>query len=1513
MRTFRTQAGRPDPLGATPDRRGTNFALYAETARSVDLCLFDAEGEEHRVALHQRTASVWHIYVESIAPGQRYGYRVDGPCDPRRGLCFNPANLLLDPYARALAGLEDAPRGTFSSDVDDPDKDLVRATGEPRCAPLAVVTDGTFDWGDDAPPHVPMHRSVLYAVDVKALTMRHPDVSPDLRGSYLAVASDPIVAHLRDLGITALQLSPVQAFVDAASPLPHGLPGDRGQPPIAFFAPDVRYRAGSAVGSEVGQFKRMVKTLHAAGIEVILDAVCDHHTLDVSHPQTLRLLMDSLRYWVEDLHVDGFRFDLASALSRDGSGRWIERECDPPEPDRRPSFFAVVQQDPIIGRVKLIAEPWDAGAGRRQPFDLAPGAVGLRQMRNRLATLLLSPGTPQLRAGDELGPARPGSDRASCQNGETSGLDWVMSDETRSWLEFTRHVIRVRREHPILRRASFPGTRDGGAVGVRDLVWFGADGAPITEQDGQNGGPSRIGVFMAGSGLDAFDEEGQPENDDDLVLIRNASGEDLDFVLPPFVERGQAVAWTPLVDTTEGATGPSVAPGATVTMPSGSLKLFGRRSLGRGGLHAAYGVPTSTYRLQLQPGFGFREARDIVDYIDDLGIGGVYTSPYLRAERGSTHGYDVVDHASLNPELGTEKDYRALSNAWSHHRLEHLLDFVPNHIGIGTGENEWWSDVLENGPSSVYADFFDIEWRPPASALLDRVLLPVLERQFGEEVDAGNIRVVFDGGALAVHYHRSRFPASPRSWALVLDLALAHVTLPLNHAAVQELQSILGALRHLPSAVTADPTERAERTREKEIAKKRLSALSAAHGEIASAIHAALDAINANSDRLEHFLGEQNYRLSYWRVATEEINYRRFFDVNDLAAIRIEDPEVFGMAHALVLDLIEQGRVTGLRLDHTDGLYDPAGYLHALQASVREALRRGGRATDAPIYSVAEKILEVGEELPRGWEVSGTTGYDYLAVANGLWIDPSNEDRLTRLYADFAGAPSDYREIVHEAKLDVMDGSFSSEIHVLAHSLKRIADGNRRARDFTLPALVRVIKMTMAAFPVYRTYVRPDGSRQTHDEALVAGAIADARAKNPMMEASHFEFLSDTLMVKERTAETVRFAMRFQQLSGPIMAKGVEDTALYRYNRLVCLNEVGCDASRFGTRPAEFHAHNRSVLACWPLSMTTTTTHDTKRSEDVRARLAVLSEMPAEWEKTVWRFDAIARAAVPGNMPSRNDAYLFYQSAVGACPFDAGEVASVAFADRLVAYMLKAAHEAKVMTSWAAPSPPYDQALERFVRGAMASRSFVELLSGFVSAVGAYGALNSLAQVALRLAAPGVPDLYRGCESWDFSLVDPDNRRPVDYARLRSQLAELRGRVQTTELAADITRTFTDGRIKMYTTLVGLRHRRELPALFLEGGYEPLGDSQHVVAFERRLGAHRLVCVVPRLARTLTGGAGIWPLAHAWGDAALTLTQAGTFRNLFTGERIEGGTIRLASVFQTFPVAWLASISGSGE
>jgi glycogen debranching enzyme GlgX/malto-oligosyltrehalose synthase len=1639
MRTHQTQPGAPEPLGATWNGRGTNFALYSEAATGVELCLFDLDGQESRVRLRHRTEFVWHIYVEGVSPGQLYGYRVDGAWEPKKGLRFNPANVLLDPYARALGGVEDFAKGTSSYDIFHPDKDLARAKTDQRGAPLATVIDPSFDWGDDTPPNVPLRRSVLYEAHVKGLSIRHPEIPEELRGTYLGLASEPIIRHLRELGVTAIELLPIHGFIDDQFLRERNLRNYWGYNSIAFFAPDVRYRAGSVVGSEVVQLKRMVKALHTAGIEVILDVVYNHtaegnhmgptfsfrgidnptyyrlvtdeprfyfdytgtgNTLNVRHPQTLRLLMDSLRYWVQEMHIDGFRFDLASTLAR---GLF--------EVDRLSSFFTVIHQDPVISKVKLIAEPWDVGEGGYQvgrfpvrwaewngryrdtmrafwrgdggraadlgyrltgssdlyqkggrspsssinfitahdgftlrdlvSYDVKHneangednrdgedhnaswncGAEGetsdpkvrslrARQVRNLLATLLLSQGTPMICAGDELGRTQKGNNNAYCQDNEISWHDWELDDERRALFAFARKLIRLRHEHPLIQRATFFAGREIRGVGVRDAVWFRHDGEPMTDEDWSNQSTSSLGVFMSGSGLEPLDEEGRPQNDDDLVLVLNASDSDLKFVLPTFVERGRALAWDLLLDTADDAADEQVEPNEATEMKSRSMKMFSRRAVGPGGLQAAYGAPVSTYRLQLRGGFGFREAQALLDYLDDLGVGGVYTSPYLRAERGSTHGYNVVDHHAIDPAIGTLAEHAAFTDDLRTRGLRHLVDFVPNHVGIGTGENAWWNDVLENGASSPYAEFFDVEWRPPASALHDKVLLPVLGRQFGQEIDERKVSIVREGGTFWVAYYERRFPASPRSYILALEAAVLKMDAA-DEADVNEVESVLGALRHLPSASATDPEGRTERAREKEVVKRRLAALFEGSPESARAIDEALVAISKSSDRLERFLNEQNYRLSYWRVATEEINYRRFFDVNELAAIRMEEPAVFTATHSLVLDLIREGRVTGLRLDHTDGLYDPEGYFQALQASARQALREGDLPATAPIYVVAEKILEAGEELRRGWAISGTTGYDFLAAAGGLFVDSDAEEAMTRLYADFTGASTNYPALVYQAKRDVMDGSFSSEIHVLAHALKRVADTSRRARDFTLPSLVRVIKETIAAFPVYRTYVRPNGIRQEKDEGRITEAVDLARRKNPLMDGSTFDFLLDVLLLRERSEDAVAFAMRFQQLSGPIMAKGVEDTASYRFNRLVCLNDVGCDAGRFGGSIEEFHSQNLLISARWPLSMTATTTHDVKRSEDVRARVAVLSEIPDDWSHAVSRLRDLARVASPDpfSQVSLGDQYLFYQTLVGILPPGLTGEAPAEFVERLATYMLKAVREAKLKTSWSLPNQSYDAAVERFVRDTLSSSPFVAAASELVGTVALYGAMNSLAQLALRLAAPGMPDIYQGGETWDFSLVDPDNRRPVDYGGRRSLLEGLKARGPATpELCRELLASYADGRIKMHVTRTALRLRRELPDLFMEGRYTALGESPHLVAFERTLGEKRLLCAAPRLTRRLTEGEPSWPLGPVWGEATLQVPGGKRFRNVFSGEELEGETLSLRQVFANFPVAWLLQI-----
>ena len=1615
----RLRPGSPFPLGATWTGEGVNFALYSESATGVALCLFDAAGQElTAISVQQRTEFVWHVFVEGVGPGQLYGYRVDGPWEPERGLRHNPRCILLDPYARSLGSTVDWPRGGFAYDVSHPDRDLVRAGTDQRAAPLGVVIDDSFAWGDDAPPNVPMHRSVLYEAHVRAISARHEGVAQELRGSYLGLASEPIVRHLRELGVTAVELLPVHGFVDDAFLLDRGLRNYWGYNSIAFFAPDLRYRSGSGLAAEVVQFKRMVKTLHEAGIEVILDVVYNHtaegnhlgptlslkgidnatyyrlvpdtpryyfdytgtgNSLNVRHPQTLRLITDSLRYWVETMHVDGFRFDLAATLARNLR-----------EVDRLSSFFAVIHQDPVLSRVKLIAEPWDVGekgyqvgqfpvrwaewnakyrdtmrafwrgdGGRANDLgyrltgsaDLYQGdgrrpsasinfitahdgftmgdlvsydhmhenadvlALRRRQVRNLLATLLLSQGTPMICGGDEMGRSQGGNDNAYAQDNETSYVAWNLDADRKALLEFTRKLVRLRHEHPLVRRSTFFRGREIRGVGVSDLAWLRHDGAPMSEEDWNNPATSSLAMFASGMGLEPVDESGAPQSDDDLLLLVNASAGDLDFLLPAINERGKSLSWELLLDTADDDAQEQRPAGSTTTLLSRSLKLFSRRALGRGGVHSVHGCPVSTYRLQLQPSLTFRDALALLDYLDDLGVGGVYTSPVFRAQGGSDHGYDVVDHGVLNPDAGTAADYDAFADGLRARRIENIVDFVPNHVGIGSAENAWWLDVLENGQASAYADWFDIAWEPALAGSSGRVLLPVLGRQFGQEVDDAKVGVARDRGSLFVVYGERRFPASPRSYAMVLEAALGRMIHAPDPSAEDELRSILASIRHLPTEVPTSAQARADWAREKEVIKRRLGDVLDASDVARAAFDGALNAIAGSPERTEAFLREQNFRLSYWRVATEEINYRRFFDVNELAAIRMEEAGVFAATHARLLELVAAGRVSGLRLDHTDGLYDPYAYFHSLQVAAREALR-GRNEADRVMYLLAEKILGPGESLPRSWAISGTTGYDFLAAANGLWVDPDGEEALTQLYAGHGGG-SRYADILCQAKRDVIEWSFASELHFLSRSLKAVAERRRHARDFTLSTLTRAIKETIAAFPVYRTYVRPDGSRSKSDPTHIATAIGTARRKNPMIEGSTFDFLENILLLRDRSAEAIRFAMRFQQLTGPIMAKGVEDTAMYRFARLLSNNEVGCDPGRFATTAAQLHEHNARALAEWPLTMTTTSTHDTKASEDVRARLAVLSEAANEWTAFV---SEMARASEPllrtvdgTRAPSANDAYILWQAAVGIFPLDGlrDDRERDAFGERLAKYMAKVVHEAKVQTSWLSPNQGYDAAVFDFVLRTVQSPELVCRIADFAKRIAPYGATNSLSLLALRLASPGVPDIYQGCEVWQHTLVDPDNRRPVDFASRRRLLADLRKRgAPSPQLAEELVANYADGRIKLHVLQAGLRLRREMPALFLDGGYQPIHTSSHVVAFSRALREAELICVVPRLAYKLTAGKRPWPTAESWGDHRLVLPRVGRFRNVFTGESLEGQDLSVSTVLRTFPVAWLLRQDG---
>ena len=675
--------------------------------------------------------------------------------------------------------------------------------------------------------------------------------------------------------------------------------------------------------------------------------------------------------------------------------------------------------------------------------------------------------------------------------------------------------------------------------------------------------------------------------------------------------------------------------------------------------------PTSTYRLQFSQRFGFAAARELLPYLADLGVTDCYSSPTLRATPGSTHGYDVCDHGRLNPELGTERDFVAWCAALRVAGMGQIFDFVPNHMSCDPTTNPWWRDVLENGPSSPYARYFDIDWDPVKPELKGKVLLPLLGDQYGRVLERGELRLHFEAGALHLRYFERDLPINPRQSPRVLGLGIDRLDQRVVGDAVQrEYLSILTALQNLPAYTERDPGRIVERQREKEVARERLARLVADSTAIRKHIDAAVTIANgvpgdrATFDMLHGLLEQQAYRLAYWRTAVDEINYRRFFDINELVGLRMEEPAVFEAAHGLIRRLIASGQISGLRIDHPDGLFDPAEYFHQVQRMARQSRPD----VDQPLYVVAEKILSPGESLRADWSVAGTTGYDFLNLVSGLFIDGRHVRRLRRVYTRLTGRQESFEQVVYQSKRTIMLTAMASELNVLAHALNRISERDRRYRDFTLNSCRAVLREVIARFPVYRTYISGRGITG-FDRAAVDEAIAQARRCNPLMEASIFEFLGDILLTPPAaspspddaaTQERAQFAMKFQQFTGPVQAKGVEDTAFYRYHVLISANDVGGHPGRLGVTPAEFHDANLRRLECWPRELITTATHDTKRGEDARMRINVLSEIPEAWRRAVaeWmRINARHRSRIGGLWaPDRNDEYLFYQTLVGVWP-----------------------------------------------------------------------------------------------------------------------------------------------------------------------------------------------------------------------------------------------------------------------
>ena len=929
-------------------------------------------------------------------------------------------------------------------------------------------------------------------------------------------------------------------------------------------------------------------------------------------------------------------------------------------------------------------------------------------------------------------------------------------------------------------------------------------------------------------------------------------------------------------------------------------------------------IPTATYRLQLHKDFGFAQVAEIVDYLHALGISEIYASPIFKARAGSVHGYDVVDPNQINPELGGSESFTALSAELRKRDMGWIQDIVPNHMAYDCN-NRLLAEVLENGPNSPFARFFDIEWDNPDETMRGRVLAPFLGKFYGACLEDGELVLQYDAEGLAVHYYQQRFPLNIESYGQVLAPSVTEFRRKLGrqHPDLIKLLGILYTLKNLPSY-----EESRERADQIAFIKSMFWELYTTNPEIRSLFDQNIAVFNGrvgdagSFNALDHLLGQQYYRLSFWKVATEEINYRRFFNINDLISLRIEDWEVFDITHALVVQLVREGKITGLRIDHIDGLYDPVAYLKRIREQVGE------------LYVVVEKILDPDEQLPVNWPVCGTTGYDFAHHVSGIFCQRRNEETFSQIYNRFTGLRTPYSDLVTEKKRLIIGRHMAGDVDRLAHLLKRISSRDRFGGDITLYGLKRALVEVLALFPVYRSYVSFEHF-SSDDRQRIRDVMNRALELNPAL-AYELSFIEKFLLLEhgdhlaaEEKRHWISFVMRLQQLTGPLMAKGFEDTTLYIYNRLLSLNEVGSKPSNFGISLGDFHKFNQRRANDWPHSMNATSTHDTKRGEDARARINVLSEIPEDWEAQLLRWSELNRRhkqVLKGQqVPDRNDEYFFYQSLIGAWPF--GDDQPGDFLQRVKDYMIKAVREAKVHTEWLKPDDAYEAAFARFIEQTLnpsEENAFLHEFIPFAHRVAFHGALNSLAQALLKMTAPGVPDFYQGAELWELSFVDPDNRRPVDFRRRKKLLDQLRSETGSGSRTAvkDLLHRWHDGRVKLYVIHKLLNFRRSHQAVFQEGSYLPLAMSEsmeeRVCAFARRTEYEWVIVVVPRLTAALLAQE-TWPLGEFWGGETVILPDEAPARwfNIFTGKDVEISStnpkklLEMSSVLGDFPVALL--------
>jgi (1->4)-alpha-D-glucan 1-alpha-D-glucosylmutase len=888
-------------------------------------------------------------------------------------------------------------------------------------------------------------------------------------------------------------------------------------------------------------------------------------------------------------------------------------------------------------------------------------------------------------------------------------------------------------------------------------------------------------------------------------------------------------------------------------------------------------VPISTYRLQLYKEFTFDDAGSIADYLRDLGISHLYCSPYLQAAPGSTHGYDVVSHQAVNKELGGVEAHQKFSNRLAELGLGQVLDIVPNHMSLGK-ENRYWWDVLENGTSSRYASFFDIDWQPMEERLRDKILVPILPDQYGRVLHQGGIRVVRAGNKFQVEAGQS-LPVSPQSLQVFLGRAA-------ELSRSKTLSFLAASFGRLPSPPYEDRRKVLALHNDKNVLYDLLERLCGEEQGVCDGIERAIEELNSNEDRLDDFLNQQNYRLAYWKTSGQQLGYRRFFDVNSLVGLRVEREHVFEETHALVLDWLERGILDGVRVDHPDGLRDPLEYLQRLRQRAPEA------------WIVVEKILEPGEFLRESWPIEGTTGYDFMNVVGALQVWPQGLTELTTVYQQFLGkemaaSPSDYQALAHDKKINVSQEALGSDVNRLTSIFVEICESNRDQRDYSQVEVRRAIREVAACLDIYRTYVVPERNEITdEDRRHIIAATECAKAQRQDIDGGLFDFLRDVLTMVVTGRREGEFVLRFQQFTGPVMAKGVEDTALYCYNRLTAMNEVGGNPESAGLNIGEFHAYCEKMQSTHPQTMTSLSTHDTKRSGDVRARLAVLTEVASRFGTATYRWSRMnagfRKRTATGVMPDPNTEYLYYQTLIGAWPISV---------ERAQAYMMKAVREAKLQTTWIANNKEFEDALMEFVAKTLEHASFVKDLQQFVDRIKDAGRINSLSQTLIKYTSPGVPDLYQGNEIWDLSLVDPDNRRPVDYELRRQMLAEIHQLSGTSDVASRIMERVEDGMPKMWVVHRALLLRKEHPEWFgPDAAYVPVvvegSRVDHVIAYLR---GDSVATVVPRWTIKLAG---------AWRDTTLLLPE-GSWINRLTGATMQGGRIALKTLLRDFPVALL--------